>query len=61
MNPYADEDIRKQIVEMQIEVNLASQAANAARDAHSPDYEDLLNEWKALNRELAKFISSNSK
>ena len=56
MNPYQDEEHREKIRQMQIEVNEASQAWRAAQRAHSPDADELGNEYRTLNRELQSYI-----
>jgi len=58
MNPYSNPEDRKKILEMQLAVNAASQAAWQAERAKSPDAAELRQEWRDLNLELQQFIQS---
>ena len=58
MNPYSNPENRKKILEMQMEVNAASQAANAAARAGDPSADDLWQTWRDLNTELQQHIES---
>ena len=58
MNPYSNPENRQKILEMQLAVNAASQAAWAAERAGDSDAESLRQEWRDLNTELQQFIES---
>jgi hypothetical protein len=58
MNPYSDPECRQRILEMQLAVNAASQAATAAEKAHTEDAKELRQEWRDLNLELQQYIQS---
>lgn len=58
MNPYSNPEHRKKILEMQLAVNAASQAAWQAERDKSPDAPELRQEWRNLNLELQQHIQS---
>lgn len=58
MNPYSDPECRQKILEMQLAVNAASQAAYAAEKAHDPSAKELRQEWRDMNLELQQYIQS---
>ena len=58
MNPYSDPECRQKILEMQLAVNAASQAAAAAARDFDPRAKELRQEWRDLNLELQQYIQS---
>lgn len=58
MNPYQDPENRRVILEMQLAVNAASQAAWNAEKVGDRDAQALRQEWKDLNLELQQHIES---
>jgi len=58
MNPYADPENRKKILEMQLEVNTASQAASAASRSGDPTADELWQVWRDLNTEMQQYIET---
>jgi|TARA_R110000868_G_scaffold82856_3_gene233790 hypothetical protein len=58
MNPYENTEYRNKILEMQLEVNVAAQAAYAAESSGDPSATELRQEWRDLNTELQQYIES---